>query len=452
MNRIELLIKLFGLKRNEKKSRKQILEIQERKLRRLLSYTWEHSSYYKKAWEEAGITKEDLAFRPLSDFPVMDKGRLMEHFDELVTVPEVTQEKLRAFDEAQAGNRENYPGGCHIVHSSGSTGKPAYFLYDEDAWSEMLLGMVRAALWGMTKRDILRFLAKGPRMVYVAATDGRYGGAMAVGDGGTGLGLSQITLDIKQPMEQWKEKLAAFQPNVIVGYPSAVKIMAQLAERGEISLSVIRIVTCGEPLGASLRSYLEGVFHTKILNFYGASESLVLGVEEDPREGMLLFDDENVIEVIDGQMYITCLYNYAQPLIRYRLSDRLKLREPEPDSRCPFTAASGLVGRNEDILWFTGPDGKREFLHPLAVEGFCIEGLKDYQFCQTAGDSFQLTAELTEPSCAERVRSELCRQLREILREKGLAYVRFGLDFVDEILPDRRTGKKKLITYREAYR
>ena len=33
-----------------------------------------------------------------------------------------------------------------------------------------------------------------------------------------------------------------------------------------------------------------------------------------------------------------------------------------------------------------------------------------------------------------------------ILREKGLEYVRFYVQFVEQILPDPRTGKKKLIT------
>ena len=29
--------------------------------------------------------------------------------------------------------------------------------------------------------------------------------------------------------------------------------------------------------------------------------------------------------------------------------------------------AAGLLGRNEDILWFEDGSGKREFLHPLAA-------------------------------------------------------------------------------------
>ncbi len=44
---------------------------------------------------------------------------------------------------------------------------------------------------------IIKLLAQGPRIAYIAATDGRCGGAMAVGDGIDGVGAKQMYLDIK---------------------------------------------------------------------------------------------------------------------------------------------------------------------------------------------------------------------------------------------------------------
>ena len=308
----------------------------------------------------------------------------------------------------------------------------------------MLLGIVRGALWNMTMPEIIKFLIHGPRIVYIAATDGRYGGSMAVGDGVNGVGAKQIYLDINTPLDGWISTIKEFKPNMIIGYPSAVKILAELVEKGDLDLKVLRIVTCGEPLGASLRKYIEDIFGADVINFYGASESLSLGVESSPKEGMLLFDDMNIIEIQDGVMYLTCLYNFVQPLIRYRLSDQLTLQAANAESRYPFTRAVGLLGRNEDILWFQDGNGKQEFLHPLAVEGLCIEGLRDYQFRQISPDTFEMLAEVSN-DLQETVQSEVLRQMREILRGKGLDYVQFYVKFVPEILPDPQTGKKRLI-------
>ena len=444
MNYLKTLTDLYRLKKNMKLSAEKMRSLQNGKLRKLLRFAWEHSSYYRAIFERAGITEEQLDTLPLSCFPTIDKQALLEHFDELVTVPDLKQENLREFDAREAADRKPYQGKYHVVHSSGSTGKPGYFVYDEDAWSQMLLGIIRAALWGMSMPQILGLLMKRPRIVYIAATDGRYGGAMAVGDGIDGVGAKQMYLDIKTPVAEWIRQIREFQPNIVIGYPSAIKILAQLMENGEVGLDAERVISCGEPLGTSLRTYLEKIFRTQVVNFYGSSEFLALGVETNPKDGMLLFDDMNVIEVENGVMYLTCLYNYAQPLIRYRLSDRLTLKALE-GGELPFTRAVGLLGRNEDVLWFEDGRGNREFLHPLAIEGFCIEGLKDYQFRQTTKDTFEMFAETEHGASKERIRQEMLQQMREILSEKKLDFVQFYVNFVNEILPDIRTGKKPLI-------
>lgn len=445
MNYFKLLKELAALKHNEKMTVAQLQSLQEKKLRTMLSFAYDHSDYYHRTFEQAGITAETLSTAPLAAFPTIDKPALLNHFDQLITVPDVTQEALRRFDAEEQMDRKAFQGKYHVVHSSGSTGKPGYFLYDEKAWSSMLLGIIRGALWNMSMPQILKLLARGPRIAYLAATDGRYGGAMAVGDGVDGLHASQIHLDIKMPLTEWVTQLRAFKPNIVIGYPSAIKILAELVDQGEVALEVIRVVSCGEPLGSSLRHYLEAMFHTCVVNFYGASESLALGVETDHTEGMLLFDDMNVIEATEDGMYLTCLYNFAQPLIRYRISDHLTLRAPDADSRYPLTRAVGLLGRNEDLLWFESVGGEREFLHPLAIEGFCIEGLLDYQFRQTGKDTFEMLAELSQTASRDAVRTEILRQMAEILAEKKLAYVQFYIKFVGKIRPDPQTGKKRLI-------
>ncbi|MCI8623640.1 MAG: phenylacetate--CoA ligase family protein [Provencibacterium sp.] len=445
MNIPKTLWNLYRLKQNERRTPSQLRALQQKKLRRLLYYAWDHSAYYREAFAAAGITRAALEDTPLEQFPTLDKATLFRQFDRLITVPELRQEELRRFDAEEAPDRKPFLGKYHVVHSSGSTGTPGYFVYDRAAWETMLSGILRGALWGMPAAQILRLLAGKPRILYIAATDGRYGGAMAVGDGIDGVGARSLYLDIKTPLSQWVDQVKAFRPNFIIGYPSAMKILAELAQQGEVSLEIFRMVSCGEPLGAGLRGFLEETFHTQVVNFYGASESLALGVESDPEEGMLLFDDLNILEAGEDGLYLTCLYNFAQPLIRYRLSDRIVIRPPEEGIRFPFFRAVGLLGRSEDVLWFKDAFGNREFLHPLAVEGFCVPGLLDYQFSQIGPDSFQMLAEVSGEASQEYVRREMGEQMGRILAEKGMEYVDFSLHFVPEILPDPRTGKKRLV-------
>ena len=443
MNYLKTLKDLFIFMKNVRLPETQMRELQNRKLRTLLHFAWEHSAFYRRTFEKAGIKEEQLDNLPLSAFPTIDKRILMEHFDELITVQDLHQEDLRKFDAETQANRKPYLGKYHVVHSSGSTGKPGYFIYDENAWYTMLLGIIRGALWNMTVPQILKLLAGRPRIIYIAATDGRYGGAMAVGDGIDGVGAKQMYLDIKTPLDDWIDNVHKFQPNIIIGYPSAIKILAELVEEGKVQVQIKRVISCGEPLSSGLRKFLEKNFQCPVINFYGASESLALGMETGAEDGMLLFDDLNVIEVENGVMYLTCLYNFAQPLIRYRVSDHLIFKEPMTGS--PFTRAEILLGRNEDLLWFEDGNGHRDFLHPLAIEGFCIEGLLDYQFRQKSPDSFEMMAEASSEEKKPSIEAEMIRQMNGILQEKNLSYVKFTVRFVNEILPNPDTGKKPLI-------
>ena len=144
MNTIKVLQELATLKQNEKKSSAQLHRLQEKKLRAILIYAYGHSQYYKDAFGAAGLTAETVRTAPLSAFPTLDKTTLLEQFDSLITVPDVTQEELRRFDAEEAADRKPYKGKYHVVHSSGSTGTPGYFLYDTAAWNSMLLGIIRA--------------------------------------------------------------------------------------------------------------------------------------------------------------------------------------------------------------------------------------------------------------------------------------------------------------------
>src|SRR2546427_1867144 len=49
------------------------------KLRRQISYAWEHSRFYRRRWQEAGVSPESLkSLNDLNRFPVIQKSDLRE--------------------------------------------------------------------------------------------------------------------------------------------------------------------------------------------------------------------------------------------------------------------------------------------------------------------------------------------------------------------------------------
>ena len=98
MNYLKTLIDLYRLKRQAKFTPKQMRTLQEKNLRKMLHHAWEHSAYYRRTFEAAGITEGQLDELPLSCFPTLNKKELLGHFDELVVPKDLRQRELSEFD------------------------------------------------------------------------------------------------------------------------------------------------------------------------------------------------------------------------------------------------------------------------------------------------------------------------------------------------------------------
>lgn len=69
----------------------------------------------------------------------------------------------------------------------------------------------------------------------------------------------------------------------------------------------------------------------------------------------------------------------------------------------------------------------------------------DYQFIQIDKISFEILAQVSCVEARESIQVEMLRQMKNILFEKQMEYVQFHLRFAKEILPDAKTGKKRLV-------
>ncbi|MCM1194038.1 MAG: hypothetical protein NC389_16625 [Acetatifactor muris] len=105
MSYAKVLLDLYRLKRHGRMSAGQMKRFQDREFRRMFHFVWEHSGFYRKAFEEAGITEGQLSTLPLSAFPKIDKKILMEHFD-----------GLALFDDMNVVEVEDGAGGRDFLH------------------------------------------------------------------------------------------------------------------------------------------------------------------------------------------------------------------------------------------------------------------------------------------------------------------------------------------------
>ncbi|MBE3583650.1 MAG: phenylacetate--CoA ligase family protein [Limnochordaceae bacterium] len=427
--------------------REKVFHQSEARFRAMLAYAYSNSSFYREYYRSHGINEKDLPYVTPSDIPPIDKDRLRSHFYSIAPDPPKPNEVERALKGAGLLSRA---GKYFLVHSSGSTGEPANFLYSESAITTVEANFIRISLGGENAISPKDFPI---RTLYVASVGSGYASTALAFKGLGEYRSKSLILNIQQPLQNWAERIQSFNPNYIAGYPSCVRIIADLQEKGSISIRPKKVITGGEPLTSEDKAYLWQVFGADVIDYYACSESLFLGVGTNWYDGIYLFDDMNYVEVDKhSQLIITPLYNHAFPLIRYRLSDVVLGFTREKTGSLPYTHIDKILGRSEEMMWFKKPDGQWDFLHPLFLDDLNVPGIKQYQFVQTSATSFILRVIPRPGACLEVLNEKAQAQVYSFLSKKKLDQIRFGIEFVDRLEPDRMTGKVKLVENLEIIR
>jgi phenylacetate-CoA ligase len=129
------------------------------------------------------------------------------------------------------------------------------------------------------------------------------------------------------------DRLARHPPKLVVAYAPAIYELARFAERHAIPVPPQRaIVTAPGPLDDVMRAEIERVFKCEVFNEYCSSAVGAVALECDAHAGLHVAPWASYLEVVDaggwalpagaeGQIVITCLTNYAMPLVRYAIGD-----------------------------------------------------------------------------------------------------------------------------------
>jgi phenylacetate-CoA ligase len=438
-----LLARLVRLERNARRSREDVLSRRDRRFRETLHRAYRETEFYPRYYRRHGLTEADLDSASPADLPPIDRETYVENFDDITPDPALTYDRVRSF-AASAPPGERLLDRYVVVHSSGTTGDPTYFVYDADAWDTVLAACLRAVAGPGRFLSFLREAASDFRVAYVAVTGGRAGGVTTAREGIEGFGFDPLLVDVNAPLGEWVRRLDAFDPHAVVSYPSALETVADLVRDGRLSLSLSHALVTGEPFPPPLRRYVESVLGADVVDLYGATESIVIGAARSADDRLYLYDDLNYVEPAGERTYLTPLYNPAQPLIRYELDDRLAPPPEEGGGRLPFSTVGGVVGRRADLLWFVSADGSEEFLHPLVVEDVEHPGLKQFQFVRRSSREFEVVVQVRPGADPSAVRASVRGQVDAILAEKGLNGVDYEVREGD-IPVDPETGKRPLV-------
>jgi phenylacetate-coenzyme A ligase PaaK-like adenylate-forming protein len=231
--------------------------------------------------------------------------------------------------------------------------------------------------------------------------------------------------------------LQSVRPQVVRGLTSGlvrfVDALQRTRQKPLEGLGVQVVSPSGELLSDAWRSTLHEAFAAPVLDRYGATETGSIAWQCPYCDDYHVNSDEIIVEDSEEGVLATPLFIESQPLLRYRLDDRIQLHTTETNCRIRLPVMTVLEARRDD--WII--DGAGLKVSPLSFQFERVAGLKAWHLHQLSSGALRLYFD--SEASSEDIHEQLAKQLQQIVT--GRDY-----ELVEGVWGLERGGKFKRVT------
>ena len=415
---VEILRLYLSARKSIRFSREQLLDVQNQKLRAIISHAYAHVPYYREVFDATGLKPRDIStVADLVHIPALSKETVRERYADLIA------DNSKIFRPYE--NR-----------TSGSTGTPLRFLQDKNVSIARFTFFLRA--WQMAGyRPYMRWAQVDGMFMHEGKRLWRYNRAL------NSLQISAFALN-EANCAAILQRLKEFSPRILRGYPSALYTLAQYQpQKGDLRLR--SIITYAEKLHDYQRELLERRFNCGVFDTYSSWEGVCL-ISECEAHRKHQHMEYSAMELLDahdnpagmgesGEITGTSFYNFAMPFIRYKTGDLATLS----DQSCPcgrnHLVIDELEGRSDDMI--ITPGGER--MSRLSNAFACVSGFDYAQIVQNTRDALEVHL-VKNHQYEEGVLARLEGELRKRIGSS----MKIDFKLVDDIKPSSN-GKRRLV-------
>ena len=267
--------------------------------------------------------------------------------------------------------------GEQIFLSSGKNGKLSFFIYDRDMWTEYIAMFLKLFYLGGFEYD------SNIKIAFVGTIDSRH----TLYRIGSNFPKSQVGIfGLQESFKEYSKKLLRFNPDIIIGYSSAVTIAVQkLSDKIKPKL----VITNTDYLSDNSRKYIIEQWNSKVINTFTMTEAGILAFE-CPHGRMHLNEEHILVKKINDKLTLTNVVNKVQPFIHYIIPDSIKIIK---NDSCPCSLSSQIIEIEKGRQYKTFKvliNGKTLSIHPITIRSALdgIEGIVDYDYGVKEGRLF----------------------------------------------------------------
>lgn len=332
--------------------RKQMLNLQLEKLKRIINHSYNSVPYYKQLFDSIGLQPNDiLIIDDLNKVPILGRDVIQNNNNLLIS---------------NLFNKKKLNKGS----SSGTTGIPIEYYSDKHGNSAGIASGY--LLWSMSG------LKLGQRNIHI------WGNQSSIERWGTPISkiknfiinqknIPSTRLNEVSALEELVNEIRKFKPVSIDGYSSSIYTLAKYFKENNFPKikSLKQVITTAENLETHQKELIEEIF-APTGDLYGSGEVLGIAIRPAGDDKYYVLDSHVLVEVIESgipgmkDLLVTDLDNYGMPLIRYKIGDMIDdINEPTVNSKYPLSWFSKIHGRSSDIIEL--PNGMK--FHPINIFG-----------------------------------------------------------------------------------
>ena len=421
-------------------SREARLKLRDERLRSLVDYVRKNSPYFKKLYREL---PEDFS---LTDLPMTQKSILLENYDEWVTNPELTKEEVFKYLDRDIFDTSKLLNKYTALKTSGSTGSPLPMVRDD--YHNKIHGalMSKRLLRGLDPDILNPSKHKIATVIHTSPNASSYNGYLRTLAAFPDHKENMLAISVLDNIDDIVEKLNKFQPEVLTGYASSLLLLALEKEEGRLDIPVKLICNSAELLTEEAYHKLKDNFGCEVINNYCMTEGGEIAMASGSPD-LLLNEDWIIVEPVDSNknpvtdsdkfsdgILITDLSNYIQPIIRYYVSDRVRLKPSPEKEGLPILEIDGRVMEPFSL------GGKKFTMAFLITKTEVWEGLVKFQALQIDPDTLEIRGVVAPGYNPDEILGSLAKNLEQLFRQNGVQQPR--IIYSKEPLMHNKNGGK----------
>lgn len=403
------------------KSKSELREIQNKRLRSLVQYVYNNNRFYHDFYKKNNVNINSIRnVEDLIRLPIISKEAVQKNFSSILN-------ELRNKIKKEYVTRK----------TSGSTGKPLKVYFNPREWDYSEAVYLRSLLstgYLPTEKLIVSYPYDSIQKKWF-----------------TKLGLMRKEIvSTDKPISTLIETIDRNRNTSVYGFPSMFRLLINEIYNSSINLKIKRFISTGELLSKKLEKEISEHFTCPIYNHYGTMEFNRIAWECQKKEGLHMDIDSLVVEFIknnqqvneneQGIIVLTNLHNYSFPLIRYEQGDTGSFSRDLCSCGRGLPLMKTIVGRNNDFIKID----ENKYFSPVHVDVLLskIEGIHQFRLIQKSLGDFDIYIIKKEDYDKDIIKDSIEKELTELF---GSIKIKFY--FVNKIEREKGGKLRSIISY-----